>query len=434
MDPTVAASSSPRSRDWSDLFSRKESDLGVIGGLADVMPEFGGLNPAKALTESIYLDYASATPVSLPALKETFAWSAHAAANPANRLHRAGEYAEHGLWDARQRVARCLGCKPNEVCFLSSATEANNLVLRGLVSHPKRKKERNRLVVSPSEHASVMETALALQRLPLAHPVEVVFLKLDSQGQVDLDDARKKIQGNTLCVSVMDLNNETGVAQKQLTALIEMTHEVGAYFHCDSAQGFGRNNFRCSHHDVDFAVVSSGKIYGPRGAAALVIRENRRIRLAPQLTGGGHEAGLRSSTPNLPAIRGFATAAEIMVEMAGSAAAHCAQMEKLFLTELRRHQDVHVHGEEQRVPGILMLSFPNTNAMKLLEHAAPLCLSAGSACKTLQATASHVLLSMGVPLEEALGSFRVSFGLPTSSEEVLRSVEVLSRAAKRASA
>jgi cysteine desulfurase len=392
-------------------------------------PEFGGskLNDP----ETIYLDFAAATPVCDEALAEMLIWHNKAFANPANRLHGPGEFAEHGLWDARERLAHALSCEPTEIVFCSSATEANNLALRGLALHPRRR--RNRMVVSPSEHSSVLETAQALKRLPLSHPLSLETLRLDPDGQVDLDHARSIIDEDTLFVSVMNVNNETGVRQTQLNDITQIAHAAGALVHCDAVQGFARDGFSFSSSDADLAVVSSSKIYGPKGAAALLLRSGRKLRLAAQLTGGGQESGLRSSTPNLPAIRGFARAAELMSQMHanGAIAEQQKHLEKTFLNALSSQTTFTLHGSRYKAPGTLMLSFPNVNAMKLIEDCRILCISTGSACRTFQATASPVLLAMGVPLEQALSSIRVSFGIPTQEADVLRSAEIIGGAVAR---
>lgn len=408
-------------------WSSQSTDPGLLSFKCDIhAPHFGGFQSPG--TELIYLDFAAATPVCDQAMVEAMYWQSLGFANPANRLHPAGEFSEHALWDARKRVAGALGCLPAEVVFCSSATEANNLALRGLALHPRRK--RSKIVVSPSEHSSVLETADALGRLPLKVPLKVERLLLDTNGQVDLDHARAVINEDTLCVSVMSVNNETGVRQTQLESLTRLAHEAGSLLHCDAVQGLAREGFSFAAPQMDLAVVSSSKIYGPKGAAALLVRSGRKIRLAPQLTGGGQESGLRSSTPNLPAIRGFACAVEAISKMHSAGAIREQQegLEHTFLQSLSAATRFTLHGADHKVPGILMLSFPGVNAMKLVEDCRVLCVSTGSACRTLQATASPVLLAMGVPLEEALSSIRVSFGLNTQISDVVRSAQIIAQA------
>jgi cysteine desulfurase len=405
----------------------------------DLLPAFGGIKPPE---DQIYLDYAAATPVEASVLLETLAWQTNAFANPANRLHRMGEYAEHALMEARIRLGKCLGATPDtQIIFTSSATEANNLALRGLALHPKRK--RNRFVYSPTEHSSVIETILALQKMPLSVPIEAIALRVDENGQIDLDHAISIINEDTICVSVMDLNNETGVIQERLSEIIEWSHRHGVLVHCDAVQGFGRAGFRIDTSLANLAVVSSGKIYGPRGAAALCLTPHFNskdinsetklpIRLSPQLTGGGQESGWRSSTPNLAAIRGFARAAELLVSNRQGQRDYFEALETVFVTSLKSqiHRNVRVYGTGHKIPGLLMFSIEGVNSMKLIEECQNICVSTGSACRTLQATASHVLLAMGIPLEEALGSMRISMGLPTTRQEVEAAAATIARVSK----
>ncbi len=344
-----------------------------------------------------------------------------------------GEYTEHALMEARQRVARCIGGRGEDLIFTASATEANNLALRGLVLHPKRR--RSKILYTPTAHSSVLATLEALSNAPLAAPINAEPLCVDGSGQIDLDDARTKIDGNTLCVSLIDVNNETGVIDPGVAELTAYAHKQGALVHIDAVQGFARQGFSLAALPADLVVVSSGKIYGPKGAACLHIKgfDQGLIRMAPQLTGGGQEWGMRSSTPNLAAIRGFARATELACFDRRAYTAHMKELEETFLGELRKQcaLEVIVHGGSSRVPGLMMIAVAGINAMKLLEDAQPLCLSAGSACRTLQATASQVLLSMGIPLDTALASFRISFGVPTTVVEVKSAAAILAQAVKK---
>jgi cysteine desulfurase len=397
-------------------------------------PDFGGVPFPK---DSIYLDYAAATPVADAVLFEMQGWLKRCFANPASRLHDLGDYAEHALMNARQRIATCVDASPEDIVFTSSATEANNLALRGLALHPKRK--RTRFVYNPTCHSSVSATLDALARAPLARPLVPVALRVDAQGQVDLEDATKKIDEDTVCVSLIDVNNETGVLDPSIPTMAAMAHANGAFVHIDAVQGFARVGFSFAQSTADLAVISAGKIYAPRGAACLIVQRTHQttptMRLAPQLTGGGHEFGLRSSTPNVAGAQAFALACELACQSRDEYASKMKDLEQTFLDHLKLlcPRPFIVHGGTSRAPGLLSLAIENTNAMKLVEHAQPLCLSVGSACRTTQATASPVLLAMGIPMEQALASFRISFGLPTQKEEVIRAAHILARAVAQTS-
>jgi len=383
---------------------------------------FGGVTlPA----ELIYLDHAAATPVDKRVLETMLPWVTNIYGNPANRLHPMGELAEHGLAQARLDVAACVGVEFDEVTFCSSATEANNLLLRGLIQHPLRK--RNKILISASEHSSIRTTAEALA----GAGVSIEVLEVDAQGQINLLEAEQVIDENTLAVCVMDVNNETGIIQKSLPAVAQMAHSKGALVHVDAVQGFARGNFHSTTTPFDTATLSGAKIYSGRGAAALIVRKRHpRIRLAPQLTGGGHEAGLRSGTPNLAAVAGLAAGMKLQLQERNERLHYLSHLQSIFCSALYGQIDANIAGKNSaRVPGILMLTIPRVNAMKLIENARILCVSSGSACKTLQATTSHVLQAMGFEEEEALSSFRVSLGLSNTEAEMKKAADLIAATA-----
>jgi cysteine desulfurase len=383
---------------------------------------FGGVGLPEKL---IYLDHAAATPVDKRVLESMLPWMTGIYGNPANRLHPMGEIAEHGLAQARLQVAECIGVEFDELTFCSSATEANNLLLRGLIQHPLRK--RNKIVISATEHSSIRSTVEALSNSGLV----IQLLEVDAHGQINLLEAEKLIDNTTLAVCVMDVNNETGIIQKTLPAVAKIAHSHGALVHVDAVQGFARGNFHTTTTPFDTATLSGAKIYAGRGAAALVVRKRHpRVRLSAQLTGGGHEAGLRSGTPNLAAIVGLATGMQLQLQERNERLHYLSHLESIFSSALEGQIDVQIAGtQNDRVPGILMLSIPRVNAMKLIENARLLCVSTGSACKTLQATTSHVLKAMGYDEEEALSSFRISIGLNNTEDEMKRAADLIATTA-----
>lgn len=386
-------------------------------------PRFGGV----ALPDNlIYLDHAAATPLDSRILECITPWMTTIYGNPANRLHPMGELAEHGLARARQQIAECIGVQFDEVTFCSSATEANNLLLRGLAQHPLRK--RNKILISATEHSSILTTAEALK----SFGIETQILPVDHHGQVDILAAEKLIDENTLAVCAMDANNETGIIQSSLPALASCAHSKGALLHVDAVQGFARAHFHNSTTSFDTATLSAAKIYAGKGAAALIVKKKHpRIRLCPQLTGGGHETGLRSGTPNLPAIIGLAEGMHLQYSERHERLHYLSHLESIFTSALLGQIDARIAGKNvARVPGILMLQIPNVNAMKLIENAKFICLSAGSACKTLQATTSHVLRAMGQEEEEALSSFRISIGLPNTEAEMKIAADLIAATAQ----
>ena len=380
----------------------------------------------------IMLDFAASTPVFRQSIEAMIPFFTQTYGNPAARLHPQGDAAALSLNAARQDIAHLLGVSFEEITFTASATESNNLLLRGLVLDPFRR--RKKILFGATEHSSIATTALALeQSFGPTWGILAVPLPVDENGQIDLNHAEREIDANTLVVAVMDVNNETGLRQTNLSALSHMCKNHGALLHVDAAQGLVRHRFSGSECPFDSASISSAKVYGPRGAAALIVRKTvPRIRLSPQLTGGGHEGGLRSSTPNVAALAGFASALSIYLPLRSKAQAYYKNLDEVFWTTLEKAGGFERYGADSlRAPGIRMISCTDVNAMKLVETAGNVCVSVGSACRTLQATASHVLLAMGVPLDAALASFRVSFGMPNTMADAHMAATILAEAAEK---
>ena len=376
----------------------------------------------------IYLDYASSTPVDLRVYRKMEPFQLEYFGNSSNFLHPMGEISKAALESSRQSIASIFQVTPEEVIFTASATESNNLFLRGLLENPLQK--RKKIVYSVTEHSSISATVKILaENLGTRLHFEFCPLPVDKNGQIILEKAKEIIDDKTLCVCVMDVNNETGIIQGHLPEIEKLTHQHGAFLHVDCVQGFARHNEIALNIDFDSAVVGSSKIFGPKGAAALIVKKRRpRLLIDPQLTGGAQEYGMRASTVNVAAIVGFAEACRLQQQECALRLKHYEAMELAFMDELSKNIDACYYGlDAPKIKGILSLTIPNVNAMKLLENTKVVCASVGSACKTLQATASHVILSMGVDLEQALASFRVSFGLPTEEQEVRQAAKTLAK-------
>lgn len=388
---------------------------------------FGGVSlPEK----TIYIDFASSTPLDVRVFQQMTPWMLGYFANAANRTHPMGELTEYAIGLARTNIAAIFNVTFNEVIFTSSATESNNLLLRGLIENPHRK--RKKIVYCATEHSSIVATAISLFEIySKSLGIEIEELPVDQNGQIKIKDAERIIDKNTICVCVMDVNNETGIIQSQMQKVKELCDKAGTILHIDAAQGFARTATIADNVDFDTATISSSKIYGPKGIAALIIKKRSpKIRIEPQLTGGGHEFNIRSSTPNTAAIVGFAAACALQKKEAHIRIKHYKKLEQAFCNEIQKHIKTNFYGNEtNKVPGIVTLYFSGVNAMKLLEESKTICASVGSACKTLQATASHVLVAMGIDLEHTLSSFRVSFGLTNSEDEVREAAKRLAASA-----
>jgi cysteine desulfurase len=382
--------------------------------------------------EFLHFDYAASTPLHRQVYEAMLPWLVSYFGNPASQFHAMGKLALHALQEARMRVATHVGVPFENAFFTSSATESNNLILRGLVESVFRK--RTHIIFAGSEHASIATTAKQLEKIfGNVFGIRAISLPLDSNGQIVMDEARRLINHETLCVCVMDVNNETGIVQSRLRDVVELAHASEAWVHVDAVQGFVRGDFAAKDVQWDSLTVSSGKIYGPRGAALLALRNvaSKRV-LEPQLTGGGHEFGMRSSTVNVAAIVGFAQAMDLQRAERDERNSHLSLLEKVFLDELRNGLEFRLVGENApRVPGLFSVIVDGVNPLKLVENARRIAVGTGSACHSLHASASHVLLAMGYASDEAMSSFRVSFGVPSTSGEASEGARLIAHTANR---
>jgi cysteine desulfurase len=362
----------------------------------------------------IYLDYNATTPCDPRVVEAMLPYFQTSFANPASVDHRFGREAHAAVETARKKVAASIGARsPTEVFFLSGATEANNLALKGLALGTT---SRRHLITQTTEHRSVLEPLSFLAE----QDFEVTVIGVDSDGLVNLDELESALRQDTLFVSVMAANSETGVLQP-IAQIARIVHNSGALMHCDAAQLPGKLPISVTEMDVDLLSLSAHKVYGPKGVGALYRRRlHRPETLVPVLHGGGQESGLRSGTVNVPGAVGFAEALLI-------ASNHVAE-EQRRLGELRDRFEQRVlsqvpgcyanGGNAVRLPNTSNLSFEGVEGKALLAALVNLGLSSGSACSSSSMQASRVLTAMGMPKALAEASIRCSLGRPTTIEEI----------------
>lgn len=322
--------------------------------------------------------------------------------NAASRSHRFGWEAEKAVEFARKRVAALAGATAGEMVFTSGATESNNLALKGVAEAYRSR--GNHIVTMATEHQAVLDVVHHLERLGLT----ATILRPQRDGLLDLNRLRAAIRPETLLVSVMYANNEIGAIQP-VREIGAICREAGVLFHCDAAQAFGKTPIDVQAEKIDLMSVSAHKLYGPKGVGALYVR--RRVQLAAQMDGGGHESGKRSGTLNVPAIVGFGEACAIAAaEMEEEWARVGALRDRLERQLASGLEAVRVNGSiERRLAGNLNVSFAGVNAETLLMNLPEVALSTGSACSSAVAEASHVLRALG--LDEGLARSSVRFGL-----------------------
>ncbi len=361
--------------------------------------------------KQIYLDYAATTPVDQRALKEMQPYFAEEFGNAAS-LHSFGHRAQEVLEKSRKIAADLIKAKNREIIFTSSATESNNLALKGVFWANRNK---GHIIISSVEHECVIETAQWLK----SRGCRLTVLPVDKYGMVNPADVKKAIAKDTLLVSIMHANNEIGTIQP-ITEIGKICKQKNVFFHSDAAQTFGKLPIDVNRMNIDLLTASSHKICGPKGAAMLYARTG--VKLKPLLHGGGHEFGLRSSTVNVPAVVGFAKAAEIYKTDAKPENAKLQKLrDKLINGVLNKISNAKLNGHpKKRLANNAHFCFDGIEgeAIVMLLDDSGIAASTGSACSSPKLQASHVLLSCGLKPQEAHGSARFSLGRWTTEKEI----------------
>lgn len=371
----------------------------------------------------IYLDNNATTPVDPRVVMEMERALKGEFGNPASVAHAWGWQAEELVKIAREKVAKAIGAKTNDIIFTSGATEAINLAILGL-----RKEKTRRIIHSSIEHKAVIDVCEEMRRSGF----EVRIVPVNHLGLIDLDKLRRELNSPTLLVSIIAANNEIGTIQ-DIKAISKLCKERGALLHLDITQLLGKVKFNLEELGVDLASFSSHKIYGPKGVGALYASTQARDKLQPIIFGGGHERGLRSGTLNVPGIVGFGTAAGILSEELSKIENHVGRLTELMDRELRRQiPEIKLNGDpKNRILGNLNLRIPGINAGQLLAKlGTTIALSSSSACLSQTGGASHVLKAIGLTRQERDESFRIGIGRFNTVEEIGFAAEKIALTAK----
>jgi cysteine desulfurase len=361
----------------------------------------------------IYLDYHATTPVDRRVLEAMLPYFSDDFGNAASKSHAFGWRAEEAVEAAREEVASLIGASPKEIVWTSGATESDNLAVKGAAQFYQEKGKH--LVTCRTEHKAVLDSMHALER----QGFEVTFLEVEKDGRLDPARLRAALRKDTILVSVMHANNETGVLHP-IEEIGRITREAGVVFHCDAVQSVGKVPFDVDEMNVDLVSISAHKMYGPKGVGALYVRRKPRVRLVAQMDGGGHERGFRSGTLNVPGIVGLGKAAALALsERDEEAARVLALREKLRLGLLAGLDLVTTNGSlEHRVPGNLNVSFAYVEGEALMMAIKDVAVSSGSACTSASLEPSYVLRAMGVSEDLAHSSIRFGLGRFTTAEEI----------------
>ena len=355
---------------------------------------------------AIYLDCAATTPVDPRVARLVGHFLNIDYGNAGSRTHEFGLTARRAVERARDQVARAVGCGRGEVLFTSGATESNNLAILGLAEHG-RASGKLHLVSSRIEHPSVLEPLLELSR----RGFDLTLVPPTPGGWVDADEFARALRPDTLLASIMQVNNETGIAQPVSEIAAAMAHH-SAFLHVDAAQGFGKGAGSVDHPRIDLISLSGHKINGPKGIGALVARRRDKVHLplTPLLFGGGQERGLRSGTLPVHLAAGLGLAIELSVLEQDSRLRAAASFRQRAIAALERLNPTWTGDLTRSVPHILSFSLPGVEAEQAIEALnGIIAVSDGSACSSGQQACSHVLSAMGVDPGRTGGALRFSW-------------------------
>lgn len=364
-----------------------------------------------------YLDYNASTPIDsrvldamLPFLKENFGNS--------SSTHHFGQIINKSVKQAREKIAHFINSESNEIIFTSGATEAINIALKGIAESYTGKGKH--IITVSTEHKAVIDTCKELERKGF----EVTFLPVKENGLVCLDVLEQSIRLDTILVSVMYVNNETGIIQP-IKKIASLAHKKGALFMTDATQALGKIDIDVDELGVDLLCFSGHKMYAPKGIGALYIRRSgNKVNLTPQIHGGGHEIGLRSGTLNVPGIIALAKACEIAGQEMEENETIIFELRNKLESELLKLQNTSLNGDlAKRIYNTTNICFQGQDANVLIGRMRNIAVSNGSACTSAIFEPSHVLKSMGLSNDDALASLRFSLGKYNTMEDVAIVVE-----------
>jgi len=371
------------------------------------------------MKRKIYLDHSATTPVHPEVLEAMLPFYKGVFGN-ASSIHSFGRESKVALDESREKVAKFLNADPLEIYFTSGGTESDNLAIKGIAWA--NRKKGNHIITSKIEHHAVLESCKYLER----EGFEVTYLPVDRCGLVDPEELKRNIRKDTILVSIMHANNETGTIEP-IEELSKITRENGVYFHTDAVQSTGKMKVDVQKLGVDLLSLSAHKFYGPKGVGAIYIR--RGIRLTPLSHGGHHEKARRAGTENVPGIVGLAKALEIAVRDMEEEERRLKNLSERFFKKItEKIPDVFLNGHpEQRIPNTLNLSFKGVEGESIILNLdlKGIAVASGSACTSGSLEPSHVLSAMDAPPDLAQSSIRFSLGRSNTIDDLDYVVEVL---------
>ncbi|OCH19175.1 cysteine desulfurase DndA [Aliivibrio sp. 1S128] len=367
---------------------------------------------------TIYLDNNATTKVALSVADIIQKYLLEEYGNSGSRTHEFGVKAKQAVELARQQVADVIDVNKSDVIFTSGATESNNIAILGLKEFSETSNKKH-IITTEIEHKAVLEPCQELEK----YGFDVTYLKTDQTGLISKESLSEALREDTVLVSIMHVNNETGSLQ-DISGFCDILKDHDCYFHVDAAQSFGKYNDDLKNSRIDMLSASSHKCYGPKGIGALILRRRgfKKVPLKPLMFGGGQEKGLRPGTLPVAFIAGFGEACRLASIHAKEWAIHCQELKSEVMQELS-HINAIINGENT-VPHVINFSIPNLNSeTALVVLKGLIAVSNGSACTSSSYTPSHVLTSMGLDEDRIDNAIRMSWSYDTKEIPLVQVIE-----------
>ncbi len=364
-------------------------------------------------TKQIYLDYQATTPVAREVVDAMFPYFTENFGNPHSTQHEMGRKSNAAIENAREQVAKLINAEPHEIVFTSGATESNNLAIKSITKNYFDKNVQ--IITCVTEHKCILESCHSLEK----EGYDVKYLKINQDGFINLEELENLLKQKKSLVSIMHVNNEIGIIQP-IEQIGLMCNHYESVFHTDAAQTFSCLSIDVKAQNIDALSLSAHKFYGPKGIGALYIKSSIKYTLRPILDGGGQEQGIRSGTVPTPLVVGLGKASELAIKNHIQRFDHHIKLQRYFLNQLKEHNiEYDLNGSfEKRTPMNLNIALKNKSADEIIMGQNLFAISSGSACTTGNIEKSHVIAALNKRLDNLNNSFRISFGINTTHQEI----------------
>lgn len=379
-------------------------------------------NKLIVMSDHIYLDNNATTKVDPRVLVEMLPFFTELYGNASSINHLDGKNAAGAVQKARQRIANLIGSTVDEITFTSGATEAINMAIKGV--YHRYQSIGKHIITCVTEHRAVLDVCKSLEK----KGAEITYLPVDHSGAVALDELIKAMRKDTVLISFMYANNETGVIHP-IEEISKIAADKKVLFFCDATQAVGKIPVSLTENSVDILAFSAHKMYGPKGVGAIYTRKkSRRTQLEPLINGGGQEKKMRGGTLNVPGIVGFGAAAELAKDLITEEQSRLRELRDHLERSLIKIEETYVNGlKSNRLSHVSSITFRFLKAEQIMARARSLSIASGSACSTGSLDPSHVLLAMGLDKEDAHGTLRFSLGRFNTLDEINNTIQIVTQ-------